>query len=94
MDWLENLERAYFPKDRLMSYLRMNADDNRKPKEATAGIAVPSQLGSLRNCCWSKITGFWLGTLNPRSSLDAVISVTARMALFFGGATDVARPKC
>lgn len=86
MDWLEDKNRAYFPKDRLLSYFRMNADDHKQPEKATAGIAVPSQLGSLRNCCWAKITGFWLGNFNPRNSLDAVIGVTARMALFFGHA--------
>lgn len=83
MDWLKNPNRVYFPKDRLLSYLRMNADDKPQPEKATVAAPVPSQLGKLQGRCWSTITGYWLGEFNPANSFDAVVAVTARIASFF-----------
>ena len=95
MAWLENPNRAYFPKDRLIGFLRMNADDTAKPKDAALepkravpGTPVPSQLGKLRGRCWPKITGYWQGDFNPPKSFDAVVTVTARIARFFGHPQD------
>jgi len=86
--WLESQERQYFPKDRLLSFLRMNivgkaVPANPTPATPEAGVAVPSELGKLKGQCWSKITGYWLGAWNPPNCLDAVVAVTARIAFFF-----------
>lgn len=91
--WLENPNRQYFAKNRLLSFLRINVVEKpaqAKPAPATpaSGVAMPSDLGRLKGCCWQKITGYWLGEWNPPNCLDAVVAVTARMGFFFGHAED------
>ena len=84
--WLQDPNRQYLPKDRLLSYLRMNVVEKAAPATAKpeAGLAVPSDLGKLKGCCWQTITGYWKGERNPPNCFDAVIAVTARIASFYG----------
>jgi hypothetical protein len=58
-------------------------------KQGHRGTASPlpdsaNELGSLKNCCRQKITGFFNGTFNPPNSLNKVIAVSARIMAFQG----------
>jgi hypothetical protein len=65
-------------------------------QEAASTVpANPTELGTLKNCCRQKITGYFTGRFNPPNCLNTVFAVSARIMFFQdvdeGSALDVLR---
>ena len=98
VNWLEEDNRQYFPKDRLMSYLRMNVRDGRSPLLNGSIILVCKKeqtrkpeghgLGAMKGSFWSKLTDYWSGRWNPPGALDEAITMTARVGYKLGYTED------
>jgi hypothetical protein len=96
VDWLDDPNRKYFPRNRLLSFLRMNAPDRRPLSKAGSITLVCKKeqddyqkpeghgLGPMAGCFWSKLTDYWSGRWNPPGALDEAIAMTARVGYKMG----------
>ena len=87
MAWLNDPERKYMAKEEILDLLWMKLAPAYKGADCHVGKKAAnkmpaSSIGSMKHCCRQKTTGFWLGTFNPPSSLNAFIMVTARIFVF------------
>jgi len=94
VNWLNDPQRQHMSKEAILDHLYMNLAPSRTKTRLTSRVKIkrpgstpdppedPAELGSLKNCCRKKITGFFHGTFNPHNSLNKVIAVSARIMLF------------